>query len=117
MFVLNWVDILKLMCSRYVFSQDSAIQPSLVIVYFGGNDAVLPFPSAQVPYVPLPEYVENMKKIAIHLKVNLLIHKLLILHQLAFYFPLLIRLKHSSEPLRENPSHLPHSSTRELCSN
>src|SRR5574340_899493 len=53
---------------HHVFPKDSAIQPSLVILYFGGNDAVLPFPTSQVSYVPLPEYVENMKKIALHLR-------------------------------------------------
>lgn len=68
--MLNWVDILKLMFLRYIAYQDSANQPSLVIVYFGGNDCMLPFPSSKNPYVPLSEYVENMKKIAIHLKVN-----------------------------------------------
>lgn len=70
MFVLNCVDILKLMFLNYIAYQDSPIQPSLVIVYFGGNDSVLPFPSSKKPCVPLSEYVENMKKIAIHLKVN-----------------------------------------------
>lgn len=110
MFVLNWVDILKLMCSRYVFSQDSAIQPSLVIVYFGGNDAVLPFPSAQVPYVPLPEYVENMKKIAIHLKVNLLIHKLLIFASSSFLFS----FAYSSQTFIRASQRKPESSSSQL---
>lgn len=50
-------------------TQDAAVQPSLVIVYFGGNDSMSPHPSGLGPHVPLPEYVENMKKIAIHLKV------------------------------------------------
>ncbi|KAI4328726.1 hypothetical protein L6164_021059 [Bauhinia variegata] len=48
--------------------QDSLVQPSLVIVYFGGNDSILPHPSGLGQHVPLPEYVENMRKIAIHLK-------------------------------------------------
>ncbi|KAG4152570.1 hypothetical protein ERO13_D04G130300v2 [Gossypium hirsutum] len=51
-----------------VFPKDAAVQPSLVIVYFGGNDSTEPHPSGLGPHVPLPEYVENMKKIAMHLK-------------------------------------------------
>lgn len=51
-----------------VFPKDSAVQPSLVIVYFGGNDSMLPHSSGLGPHVPLPEYIENMRKIALHLK-------------------------------------------------
>ncbi|KAH9672938.1 SGNH hydro domain-containing protein [Citrus sinensis] len=48
--------------------KDSAVQPSLVIVYFGGNDSMLPHSTGLGPHVPLPEYIENMRKIALHLK-------------------------------------------------
>ncbi|XP_073261377.1 GDSL esterase/lipase WDL1 isoform X4 [Populus alba] len=48
--------------------QDAAIQPSLVIVYFGGNDSVHPHATGLGPHVPLPEYIENTRKIAMHLK-------------------------------------------------
>ncbi|KAM5560425.1 GDSL esterase/lipase WDL1-like [Rosa sericea] len=51
-----------------VFPKDASIQPSLVIVYFGGNDSMLPDPLGLGLHVPLPEYVENMRKIATHLK-------------------------------------------------
>lgn len=51
-----------------IFPKDAAVQPSLVIVYFGGNDAVGPHPSGLGPHVPLPEYIENMSRIAKHLK-------------------------------------------------
>ncbi|KAK2979998.1 hypothetical protein RJ640_020024 [Escallonia rubra] len=51
-----------------VFPKDAAVQPSLVIVYIGGNDSVNPHPSGLGPHVPLPEYVENIRKIAIHIK-------------------------------------------------
>ncbi|KAL0338193.1 UNVERIFIED_CONTAM: GDSL esterase/lipase CPRD49 [Sesamum angustifolium] len=51
-----------------IFPQDAVDQPSLVIVYFGGNDAMQPHPSGLGPHVPLPEYIENMKKIALHLR-------------------------------------------------
>ncbi|KAJ1381351.1 SGNH hydrolase superfamily [Sesbania bispinosa] len=44
------------------------MQPSLVIVYFGGNDSIDPHPSGLGPHVPLQEYLENMRKIANHLK-------------------------------------------------
>lgn len=46
------------------------MQPSLVIIYFGGNDSIHPHPSGLGPHVPLEEYLENMRKIANHLKVN-----------------------------------------------
>ena len=52
-----------------VFPKDAAVQPSLVIVYFGGNDSVDPHPSGLGPHVPLNEFVENMKKIATYLMV------------------------------------------------
>ncbi|XP_026413030.1 GDSL esterase/lipase CPRD49-like [Papaver somniferum] len=51
-----------------VFPKDAAVQPSLVICYFGGNDSMGPHPSGLGPHVPLEEYVENMRKIAVHLK-------------------------------------------------
>ncbi|KAL3830172.1 hypothetical protein ACJIZ3_018974 [Penstemon smallii] len=51
-----------------IFPKDAALQPSLVIVYYGGNDAMQPHPSGLGPHVPLPEYIDNMKKIALHLK-------------------------------------------------
>lgn len=51
-----------------VFPKDDPIQPSLVIVYFGGNDSMGSHPSGLGPHVPLPEYVENMRRIATHLK-------------------------------------------------
>ncbi|VFQ81154.1 unnamed protein product [Cuscuta campestris] len=51
-----------------VFPKDAAVQPSLVIVYFGGNDSMGPHSSGLGPHVPLREYVENMRKIALHIK-------------------------------------------------
>ncbi|KAK2656764.1 hypothetical protein Ddye_009816 [Dipteronia dyeriana] len=51
-----------------VFPKDAAVQPSLVIVYFGGNDSMRPDPDGLGPHVPLPEYIENMRKIVLHLK-------------------------------------------------
>ncbi|CAN0909713.1 GDSL esterase/lipase CPRD49 [Linum grandiflorum] len=51
-----------------MFPKDAAEQPSLVIVYFGGNDSMGPHSSGLGPHVPLPEYVDNMKKIGLHLK-------------------------------------------------
>ncbi|KAJ7959655.1 GDSL esterase/lipase CPRD49 [Quillaja saponaria] len=51
-----------------VFPKDADKQPSLVIVYFGGNDSMGPHSSGLGPHVPLPEYTENMKKILIHLQ-------------------------------------------------
>ncbi|KAI3695810.1 hypothetical protein L1987_78812 [Smallanthus sonchifolius] len=51
-----------------VFPKDAASQPSLIIVYFGGNDSMGPHPSGLGPHVPLPEYIVNMRKIATHLQ-------------------------------------------------
>ncbi|OAY46248.1 GDSL esterase/lipase CPRD49 isoform X2 [Manihot esculenta] len=51
-----------------IFPKDAAVQPALVIVYFGGNDSMGPHSSGLGPHVPLPEYKDNMKKIAVHLK-------------------------------------------------
>ncbi|KAI7736744.1 hypothetical protein M8C21_030224 [Ambrosia artemisiifolia] len=51
-----------------VFPKDAASQPSLIIVYFGGNDSMGPHSSGLGPHVPLPEYIENMRKIATHLQ-------------------------------------------------
>ena len=45
------------------------MQPSLVIVYFGGNVSMGAHSSRLGPHVPLSDYVENMRKIALHLKV------------------------------------------------
>lgn len=51
-----------------VFPKDAAAQPSLVVVYFGGNDSMGPHSSGLGPHVPLPEYIENMRKILIHIQ-------------------------------------------------
>lgn len=51
-----------------VFPKDATTQPDLIIVYFGGNDSSNPHPTLFTPHVPLPEYINNMRAIANHLK-------------------------------------------------
>ncbi|CAJ1805852.1 unnamed protein product [Sphenostylis stenocarpa] len=51
-----------------IFPKNATEQPSLIIVYFGGNDSLLPHPSGLGQHVPLQEYIENMRKIGTHLK-------------------------------------------------
>ncbi|KAJ4822899.1 GDSL esterase/lipase cprd49 [Turnera subulata] len=64
----GWNSTRALQVLDQVFPKDAAVQPTLVIVYFGGNDSMGPHSSGLGPHVPLPEYIENMKKIALHLK-------------------------------------------------
>ncbi|XP_061344455.1 GDSL esterase/lipase WDL1-like [Gastrolobium bilobum] len=51
-----------------IFPENNTEQPSLVIVYFGGNDSIIANPNGLGSHVPIQEYIENMRKIAIHLK-------------------------------------------------
>ncbi|CAH1433006.1 unnamed protein product [Lactuca virosa] len=53
---------------KQVFPKDDAVKPSLVIVYFGGNDSVLYDPDVPSSHVPLDEYVQNMRNIATYLQ-------------------------------------------------
>ncbi|XP_073149187.1 GDSL esterase/lipase CPRD49-like [Henckelia pumila] len=66
----GWNSRNALQVLNQVFPQDAAVHPSLVIVYYGGNDAMHAHPSGLGPHVPLLEYVENMKKITLLLKSN-----------------------------------------------
>ncbi|MCD7447034.1 hypothetical protein HAX54_021667 [Datura stramonium] len=63
----GWNSRMALQVLDKVFPKDAEIKPSLVILYFGGNDSADPnFPSS--PHVPLDEYVANMKEIVLHIK-------------------------------------------------
>ncbi|KAE9604739.1 hypothetical protein Lal_00010951 [Lupinus albus] len=64
----GWNSRRALQVLNEVFPKDSVAQPSLVIVYFGGNDSMGSHSSGLGPHVPLPEYIENMQKILLHLK-------------------------------------------------
>ncbi|XP_061369212.1 GDSL esterase/lipase WDL1-like [Gastrolobium bilobum] len=64
----GWNSRRALQVLEKIFPKDATVQPSLVIVYFGGNDSIHPHPSGLGPHVPLQEYIDNMRKIAVHLK-------------------------------------------------
>ncbi|VFQ71205.1 unnamed protein product [Cuscuta campestris] len=61
----HWNSRHALQVLHEIFPKNADVQPSLVIVYFGGNDSKRP---GLNEHVPLSEYVENMRKIASHLK-------------------------------------------------
>ncbi|KDP24452.1 hypothetical protein JCGZ_25016 [Jatropha curcas] len=63
----GWTSRNALKVLDQVFPEHDSVQPSLVIVYFGGNDSMEP-PTSVGPLVPLPEYKENIRRIALHLK-------------------------------------------------
>ncbi|KAM0937117.1 putative SGNH hydrolase-type esterase domain, SGNH hydrolase superfamily [Dioscorea sansibarensis] len=65
---IGWNSRRALQVLDKVFPKDAAVQPALVIVYFGGNDSMQGHPSGLGPHVPLEEYKENMRAIANHLK-------------------------------------------------
>ncbi|KAK4724949.1 hypothetical protein R3W88_027728 [Solanum pinnatisectum] len=63
----GWNSRMALDVYKKIFPKDAKIQPSLVIFYFGGNDSADPKFSFG-KNVPLDEYVEIMRKIALHIK-------------------------------------------------
>ncbi|XP_069146225.1 GDSL esterase/lipase CPRD49 isoform X2 [Solanum lycopersicum] len=64
----GWNTRLALLVLDQIFPKDATIQPSLVIVYFGGNDSMKPDPNGLNAHVPLLEYIQNMKNIVLHIK-------------------------------------------------
>lgn len=64
----GWNSRRALQVVSQVFPKDAAAQPDLVIVYFGGNDSMGSHSSGLGPHVPIEEYTENMRKLAVHLK-------------------------------------------------
>jgi len=70
---LHLNNILPASYNNFCFtSQDDATHPSLMIVYFGGNDFIGPHSSGLGPHVPLQEYIANTRKILVHNEVLLL---------------------------------------------
>ncbi|XP_009133233.1 GDSL esterase/lipase At2g38180 [Brassica rapa] len=63
----GWNSRFALRVLDQVFPKEAVVQPSLVIVYFGGNDSMPPHPSGKGAHVPLSEFVDNMRKIGEHL--------------------------------------------------
>ncbi|KAJ3680887.1 hypothetical protein LUZ60_015376 [Juncus effusus] len=64
----RWTSRQALKVLSTIFPHDAPIQPSLVIIYFGGNDSTGPHPSGFGAHVPLQEYIENMRKIGLHIR-------------------------------------------------
>ncbi|KAH6836966.1 SGNH hydrolase-type esterase superfamily protein [Perilla frutescens var. hirtella] len=64
----GWNSRMALQVLDKVFPKDEPVQPSLVILYFGGNDSTNPHPSGLGSHVPLPEFIENMRKMITHIK-------------------------------------------------
>ncbi|KAG9147759.1 hypothetical protein Leryth_018809 [Lithospermum erythrorhizon] len=62
----GWNSTRALQVMQEVFPLDAVEQPSLVIVYYGGNDSK--GPTQPGFHVPLPQYVTNMEHIIAHLK-------------------------------------------------
>ncbi|KAJ3684088.1 hypothetical protein LUZ61_013252 [Rhynchospora tenuis] len=52
-----------------VFSKDAPVQPSLVIVYFGGNDSCRPHHYCLSLHVPLSDYTEDMRQIGLYIRL------------------------------------------------
>ncbi|KAJ4756294.1 GDSL esterase/lipase CPRD49 [Rhynchospora pubera] len=65
---VGWNSRQALQVLATVFPKDAPVQPSLVIVYFGGNDSSIPLPDEPSPHVPLSEYKENMREIGLYIR-------------------------------------------------
>ncbi len=53
--------------------QDASVQPALVVVFFGANDAAFPSPTGSGgQHVPIAEFQENLCHIAAHLQAMLI---------------------------------------------
>ncbi|KAF5199682.1 GDSL esterase/lipase CPRD49 [Thalictrum thalictroides] len=65
---MGWNSRQALNIVHQVFHKDAVVKPDLAIVYFGGNDSVEPHPLGLSSHVPLVEYIENMRKIVLHIK-------------------------------------------------
>ncbi|MED6193946.1 hypothetical protein PIB30_023963 [Stylosanthes scabra] len=64
----GWNSRRALQVLEKVFPKNATKQPSLVIVYFGGNDSAIPNQYGLGPHVPLQEYIQNMRNIALHIQ-------------------------------------------------
>ncbi|CAK9200895.1 unnamed protein product [Sphagnum jensenii] len=52
-----------------IFPKDASVQPALVVVFFGANDAAFPSPTGSGgQHVPIAEFQENLCHIAAHLQ-------------------------------------------------
>ncbi|MCO5610845.1 hypothetical protein L7F22_065087 [Adiantum nelumboides] len=48
-----------------IFPKDAPSQPALVVVFFGANDASFPMPSGKGQHVPMEEFKQNLRSIAL----------------------------------------------------
>ncbi|KAK6778359.1 hypothetical protein RDI58_025077 [Solanum bulbocastanum] len=110
----GWNTRLALQVLDQIFPKDAAVQPSLVIVYFGGNDSMKPDPNGSNAHVPLLEYIQNMKNIVLHLKSLSEKTRILVLSTPPVYEEQIIKLFGSSRRSNES-SHIYSEACIKMC--
>ncbi|KAI5068110.1 hypothetical protein GOP47_0016455 [Adiantum capillus-veneris] len=63
----GWNTRRALAALKDIFPKDALSQPALVVVFFGANDASFPMPSGKGQHVPVEEFKQNLRSIALYL--------------------------------------------------